>query len=158
VLFEGARQDVLPFREIGTSVALPRAALIFLIGHRISGLVIWGLALFILLLGLVAPRAYQPIHRIGKWLGRIIGNLLSYLMLVPLYLLVFTPASIYLKLKRRDPMQRQKRDPQHTYWIPRRLRSALGGYRRQFLLEDREARSLLRPVGPSSESRGTEQP
>ena len=54
------------------------------IGHETFAKVVWGLAAVILVLGLVAPRAYRPVHRFGLWLGKIIGALLTYVLLIPL--------------------------------------------------------------------------
>jgi hypothetical protein len=134
------------------------ALLYFLIGHHTVGLVVWGLALVILLFGLALPKFYRPINKFGEWLGRAVGGLLTYLMLVPLFFLLFVPAALYLKLKKRDPMKRHGRDPNHTYWIPRRIPAGKTSYQRQFLVEDGEAKSLLRPVGPHREIRSEAQP
>ncbi len=135
-------------------MALVGAVVFFLIGHRTVGLVVWGLAVLILGLGLLAPGAYRPLNRFGEWLGRAVGGLLTYLMLVPLFFLVFLPVSIYLHLQGRDPMSRRKRDQRYTCWIPRRQPISMDSYARQFLLEDREARGLARPVGAGPEPQG----
>ncbi len=117
------------------------------IGHHTFARVIWGLAGLILVLGLIAPAAYRPIHRFGQWLGGAVGVLLTWVLLVPLYYLVFTPGALLLRLQGRDPMHRRLRDIKFTCWIPRTRQATTESYDRQFLLEDREARGLLRPVG-----------
>lgn len=117
------------------------------IGHPTFAKVVWGLAGVVLVLGLAAPRAYRPIHGFGQWLGRAIGALLTYVLLVPLYFLVFTPAALILRLQGRDPMQRQPRDRQYTCWVRRDRAATPESYTRQFLLEDKGARRELRPVG-----------
>jgi hypothetical protein len=117
------------------------------IGHHTFAKVIWGLAAVILVLGLVAPAAYRPIHGFGQWLGKAVGALLTWVLLVPLYFLVFTPGAILLRLQGRDPMHRKMRDGKYTCWIPRNRKGTAETYSRQFLLEDKEARSVLRPVG-----------
>lgn len=122
-------------------------ALLKWIGHATFAKVVWGLAGVVLVLGLAAPRAYRPIHRFGRWLGRAVGVLLTYVLLVPLYFLFFTPAALYLRLRGRDPMQRRPRDAQYTCWVPRRRPATAESYTRQFLLEDKGARRELRPVG-----------
>jgi hypothetical protein len=117
------------------------------IGHPTFARIIWGLAGLILVLGLVAPPAYRPVHRFGQWLGRAVGALLTWVLLVPFYFLVFTPGALLLRLQGRDPMHRRLRDSKYTCWIRRTRPAQADTYRRQFLLEDREARGALRPVG-----------
>jgi hypothetical protein len=119
----------------------------FLLGHSTLGIVIFGAALFILCLGLVAPVAYRPIHRAGQWLGRKIGLLLTHLTLVPLYYLVFLPVAGYLRLRKRDPLQQRQRSPDQTCWIPRMSPVSTTSYEHQFMLEDKAARLFRRPVG-----------
>ncbi len=117
------------------------------IGHVTFAKVIWCLAGLVLVLGMVAPAAYRPIHRFGQWLGKAVGMLLTYILLVPLYFLVFLPGAIVLKIQGRDPMHRKPRDLKYTCWIPRRRQATPDIYDRQFLLEDKAARCELRPDG-----------
>jgi len=128
------------------------------IGHETFAKVVWGLAAVILVLGLVAPRAYRPVHRFGLWLGKIIGALLTYVLLIPLYFLVFLPGALVLRLQGRDPMHRRARDRAYTCWIPRRRPAERETYSRQFLLEDKAARVELRPVGAGIEPSEEVQP
>jgi hypothetical protein len=122
-------------------------ALYFLLGHRLVARIVWGLGGLFLLLGLLAPAAYLPLHRFGRWLGRVVGALLLYLLLVPFFFLFFFPVSILLRLQGRDPMCRRMRPVGLTYWLPRLRRSDASHYQRQFLPEDRRGRRLERPVG-----------
>lgn len=128
------------------------------IGHQTFGLVIWALAAVVLILGLAAPKAYRPIHRFGQFLGKAVGGLLTWLLLVPLFFLVFFPGAIVLKLTGRDPMSLRRKDDRYTCWIPRRRAIPNSNYVRQFLLEDKAAREELRPVGsgvsPDGEAAG----
>jgi hypothetical protein len=118
----------------------------FVLGHELLARIVWALAGVIVLLGLVAPPAYRPIHRFGRWLGRIVGVALIYVLLVPFFYLFFFAVSLILRLQRRDPMQRSSLPAGLTYWIPRRHESAAEQYERQFLREDKEARGLRRPL------------
>ncbi len=124
------------------------------IGHHLFARIVWGLAGIILVLGLVAPAAYRPIHRFGQWLGRAVGALLTWVLLIPLYYLVFSPGALLLRLQGRDPMHRRMRDRRYTCWIPRNRPATPETYNRQFLLEDKEARGALRPVGASGRQTG----
>jgi hypothetical protein len=122
------------------------AVLRFGFGHHLFPLVLWGIAILVLFLGLFLPRAYRPVHAFGRGLGRVVGKILLYVLLVPFYYLFFTPVALLLRLQKRDPLHRSFRDPRHTYWIARGPRERGENASRQFLREDREARGALRDV------------
>jgi hypothetical protein len=123
--------------------------------HLLVARIIWALAGIILLLGLLFPSAYKPVHAFGQWLGRIVGTVLTTLLLVPFFFLFFTPVAFFLRWQGRDPLHRSSLDPQWTYWIARAEKDPAENIDRQFLREDREARGRLRSVGtmPSREGR-----
>lgn len=123
------------------------AAVLFLgLHHLILARIIWALASLVLVLGLIFPPAYRPVHAFGQWLGRVVGKGLSYLLLVPFFYLFFTPVALILRLQGRDPLHRGFRDPQWTYWLARSPKGPGENIDKQFLREDREARKQLRPV------------
>jgi hypothetical protein len=138
--------------------ALLQAAIMFLVGallfwglkHHLVAQVVWGLAGLCLLLGAIWPAGYRPLHRFGQWLGRLVGQLLLYVLLVPFFYLFVLSVSLLLRLQGRDPLMRQPRRPDLTYWIPRRILSLPDMYEHQFLREDKHARREQRPVGTGS--------
>lgn len=133
---------------IQAAVTASIAALLrFGFGHHLFPLILWIVAGLVLVLGLFLPRAYRPVHAFGRSLGRFVGRLLVYVLLVPFYFLFFTPAALWLRLRGRDPLHRSFRDPRHTYWIARGPRERGDNASRQFLRENREARGALREVG-----------
>jgi hypothetical protein len=117
-----------------------------LLEHHTFAIVLWSIAGIVFLLGLAWPRGYQPVHRFGALLGRLGGGLLVYVLLVPLYYLLFFPVSLWLRARGRDPLHRAPRGQGFTYWIRRRATDQEPDYRRQFLIEDRRTRNELRPV------------
>jgi hypothetical protein len=123
------------------------------LGHHTAGFVIWGLALVLLVLNLASPAASARIEAWGTSFGRFVGAVLSWLLLVPTFVLVFVPAGVVMRLRGRDPMRRKPRESGLSYWVPRRLPFVPEHYARQFLVEDREARTLARPVGTAPEPR-----
>jgi hypothetical protein len=133
--------------------ALVAAVLLFGFGHHLFPLILWGLAGLALILGLFLPQAYRPIHAFGRGLGRVVGKILLYVLLVPFYFLFFLPVALLLKLQKRDPLQRHFRDPKYTYWIRRGPRERGDNIDRQFLREDKEARAELRDVGSNEGAR-----
>jgi len=129
------------------------AFLFFGLHHLLFARIIWSLAGLVLILGLVFPPAYRPIHAFGQWLGRAVGMGLTYMLLVPFFYLFFTPVALLLRLQRRDPLHRGFRDPQWTYWLARSPKEPAENIDKQFLREDREARKQLRPVGDAGMER-----
>ncbi len=121
-------------------------AVLWFLGWRLPGGIVMGSSLALVLLGLAAPplrrKATALLGRMGAWTGRLLGVLL----LTPVFLLVVVPIGLYLKAAGRDPLHRRPLRPGLTYWIPRRNRPEPEQYRRQFLVEDPQARALERPV------------
>ena len=130
-------------------MGLIAAILFYGFHHLLLARIIWALAGLVLVLGLAFPPAYRPIHAFGQWLGRVVGNGLTYVLLVPFFYLFFTPVALLLRLQGRDPLHRGFRDPQWTYWLARSPKGPGENIDKQFLREDREARKQLRPVGDS---------
>lgn len=140
------------FIQAGVTAAVG-AVLRFGFGHHLFPQILWGIAVLVLVLGLFFPRAYRPVHAFGRGLGRFVGRILVYVLLVPLYYLFFTPVALLLRIQKRDPLHRDFRDPRHTYWIARGPRERGENATRQFLREDREARGELRDVGSNEGGR-----
>lgn len=134
-------------------MGLIAAVLFFGFHHHLLARIIWAFAGLVLILGLVFPSAYRPIHAFGKWSGRVVGKALTYLLLVPFFFLFFTPVAMILRWQNRDPLHRGFRDPQWTYWIGRSPKVRGENIDKQFLREDRGARGQLRPVGDLGDGR-----
>lgn len=117
--------------------------------HPVAGLIVWILAGCVLILSLATPRAYRPVHQFGQKLGHLVGQLLAYVLLTPLYFLVFVPGALLLRWQSRDPMHRKLRDIKETCWIARHHQPTTASYERQFMIEDKAARGETRPVGLS---------
>lgn len=121
--------------------------LYFGLHHLLFARVVWALAGLVLILGLAFPPAYSPIHSFGRRLAKVVGNALTYLLLVPFFYLFFTPVALILRVQGRDPLHRKFRDPQWTYWVGRSSKERDENIDKQFLREDKEARGHLHPVG-----------
>lgn len=117
------------------------------LGHAVPAFIAGGLAAVMLVTSQALPAVYAAIEAFGRRLGEWVGAALTWLLLVPVWLLIFVPGGLLLRLQGRDPLHRSLRPAHLTYWIPRRRRPAREEYARQFLVEDREARGLERPVG-----------
>jgi len=117
------------------------------LGHRALGdlLVVLGAGQ-----GLVAtwrPLWLRPVRHLGRAFGRAVGGALTWLVLVPFFLLVMVPVALVLRLRGRDPLHRQPLPAGLTAWIPRCLPATRESLSRQFLAEDRGARARRRPDG-----------
>jgi hypothetical protein len=108
------------------------AALYGWLGHHRMGVVAWSLAAVVLVSGIFFPRVFAAIERFGKHLGRWVGVILTWGLLVPFYCLFFCAARLALKIKGQDPLHRQFPTGEPSYWTPRKLVKAVGQYRKQF--------------------------
>jgi len=162
------RQDATPTGSPGSHrhsaliqavvMSLVAGILYFGFHHYLFARVIWALAGLILILGLFFPAAYRPIQAFGRWLGRVVGKALTYILLVPFFFLFFTPVALLLRLQKRDPLHRDYRNPRWTYWIARSPKDRGENIDKQFLREDNKARESLRPVGALPDGEGSGRP
>lgn len=92
--------------------------------------VVAGVGLVLLVTGLFAPPVFHAIDRFMKRLGRWVGGVTTWILLVPFFYLVFFPARIALLLRKRDPMQRQFPAPVASCWQSHERKPS--NYARQF--------------------------
>ncbi|MBK8167083.1 MAG: hypothetical protein IPK64_14180 [bacterium] len=116
--------------------------------HVTAGHVFFVAGIVVLLAALWRPRLLEPLHRFGALVGRGAGVGLTWLLLVPFFVVCVVPAGLVLRLRGSDPLQRRPLPKGQTGWIPRRLEPTPASLARQFLVEDRAARRLQRPEGP----------
>jgi hypothetical protein len=84
--------------------------------HGILALICAGLAVAIGPLGLVKPRTIQPIFVTAKTVTHPVGWIITNLILIALFYLVFTPVGLFLKLVGRDILDREPSSRENTYW------------------------------------------
>ena len=110
----GSRLGKLIFQSI---IAFAVAALFAFVFHRVlfAGIV-GGIGLLILIFGLFIPKLYAAFERIIGIFAFGVGQVLTWLLLVPFYYLCFLPARIILTLTKRDPMKRAWDSSAPTYW------------------------------------------
>lgn len=89
-------------------------------GHVVMPLVVAAIALGIGFCGVFVPPAFRAIERgLGRF-GAGVATGLNWVLLAPLFFLVFAPIRLGLWLRGKDPMQRACPSGEKTYWIPRR--------------------------------------
>ena len=100
--------------------------------HRAMGLAVWILAAIVLVSGFFIPPVFKALERFGQALGRWVGTLLTWGLLVPFFYLFFLPANLLLKLRGKDPLCRRFPSNEPTYWTPRKPVTDAAQYRKQF--------------------------
>ena len=102
------------------------------LAHHAMGLAVWALAAIVLVSGFCIPPVFAAIERFGQALGRWVGAILSWGLLVPFYYLAFFPANVVMKFQGKDPLHRQFPSQEPTYWTPRKPVTDAAQYRKQF--------------------------
>lgn len=108
------------------------AALFFAFGKRFMTYFILGLAALFLFLACVSPTIYRKKELWLAKFARAAGHALTHILLVPFYWLCFVPAHFILRLRGKDPMNRQFPAPQSSCWHPHRGRTETRSYERQY--------------------------
>lgn len=94
--------------------------------------ILWGIGGGLCLLYYAIEPLRVPLFRVWMLLLFPIGWTVSHLVLGLIYLLLFAPIGLVMRLFGRDPMQRRWRPEAESYWIDRKRPSDLKGYFRQF--------------------------
>ncbi len=113
-------------------MALIGAALYAWLGHRVMGYIVWTLAAIVLVSGLFIPPVFAAIERFGRWLGKWVGEGLTWGLLTPFFYLCFCPMRLGLILKGKDPLQRRLHTGDPSYWVERKPTADISQYRKQF--------------------------
>ncbi|HEU0203162.1 MAG TPA: SxtJ family membrane protein, partial [Burkholderiaceae bacterium] len=81
----------------------------------------WGFALGIAfaLAALFAPRLLGPLNRLWTGFGALLHRIMSPLILGVMFLAVFAPIGIALRLLRKDPLRLRLDAAAKSYWIDR---------------------------------------
>lgn len=101
-------------------------------GHTIVAVVIWALACLLFFGFLFSPRIVGGFDRFGAWLGHFVGTALTYILLVPMYYIVFTFGRIIITILGRDPLQRKWLPEASSYWDDRAPRVEATHFKRQY--------------------------
>ena len=101
-------------------------------GHAVPASIIGAIAGFALVSGLCIPTLFVRWEAFGRAIGKGVGVAATWICLVPVFYLVFTPGRLILALARKDPMGRGFPTQASTYWVPRAPVKDAAEYRRQF--------------------------
>lgn len=97
------------------------ALFFFAFGWRALAYVAWGVSSVILILALVSPfGAHAAIDRVFVGLGRVVGTVLTWVLLAPVFYLFVTPFGLLRRRGARDPLMRRREPERESYWEPHR--------------------------------------
>ena len=88
-------------------------------GHIVMPSIVVGIALSIAFCGFFVPSAYAAIERGFLRFGAWVAVAMTWILLLPVYYLIFAPAHLLLRLRGRDPMERAMSRQRKTYWSKR---------------------------------------
>jgi hypothetical protein len=140
-------KTVWPWREpVGTSAppssCRKRAIVQFLVMIVVAGLLslkythaavtMSCVALFVIVTGLFLPKLFLAVQHVFKVFGHCVGVTLTWLLLVPFFVLVFVPGRLALLLARKDPLSRAFPGEGTTSWQPHRTCADKSRYRKQY--------------------------
>ena len=113
------KTDVKELRKFSVVLFLAFGILGLLIFWRKGevGLVFCGVALALLLCGLIRPKSLIYLYRGWMTLSLILGLLMTHLILSVMYYIIFTPIGIVMRVFGRDILRKQFDKNQRTYWI-----------------------------------------
>lgn len=114
------QDDRQRLRKFAAVMAIAFALLAGLLWWRgsASGAPLGYVAAAFLLAGLVAPRVLAPIERAWMALARVMGAVMTTVILTLTFFLVITPMGLLVRLLGKDLLA-MRRDPgADTYWVP----------------------------------------
>ena len=101
--------------------------------HIVPAIIVGSLSIVILISGLFFKSIFLMIEKFGKSLGKWVGIGITWLLLVPLFYLVFFPGRLILGLMKKDPLDRKFPSPSKTCWSEKKAKTnSEESYRRLF--------------------------
>jgi len=117
---------------IQTLVPAVMAGVFFLRHHRVMGWIILAVSGWMLVSGLLLPRAFLAVERALKAFGRLVALGLTWLLLVVFFFLFFLPLSLFLRRRMRALLALEFDKNQPTYWEDRLPVSSAEHFQRQY--------------------------
>ncbi len=113
--------------------------LLWLLGRRLPAVVLLGVLVIATGASLRFPAVASALDRVTRSVQRVAAAVLTFVMLIVIQLLVFTPIALVLRLVRRDPLSPGGNADQRSLWRAAPRASGRPLYRRQFAYERRAA-------------------
>jgi hypothetical protein len=100
--------------------------------HPHMALTVLCVACYVIITGLVFPGLFLATERVFKIFGHWVGIALTWMLLVPFFLLVFLPGRLVLLASHRDPLTRDFPGKGRTNWRPHVVYEGRNHYRKQY--------------------------
>jgi hypothetical protein len=129
------KTGIRELRNFGLLVGGVFAALgiIPLLRHRPSAPYLLGIGGFLILSGLMAPRALKYIYIVWMSLAFVLGYVVSTILLTLFYFLVITPIGLMARCLGKDLLSLKLNRTASSYWLPHeRKHKSPSDYERQF--------------------------
>jgi lysophospholipase L1-like esterase len=88
------------------------------IGHPVAAIAVVVAVVVISTASWLSPAAAVTIDRAARWLGRVAGSALNFVLLGAVLLFVFTPVAAVMRLVRHDPLARGSSRADPSFWRP----------------------------------------
>jgi len=114
--------DVKPPSERSTGLVFAAVALILAGVWRHAPVAPWvavAVSAVLLAVSLVAPRLLRPVNILWFRLGLLLHRIVNPIVMLALFVVVFVPAGLLLRLW-RDPLRTRRTETGGTYWIDRK--------------------------------------
>ncbi|MBP7830778.1 MAG: hypothetical protein KA248_12775 [Kiritimatiellae bacterium] len=100
--------------------AIIGAVIYFLFKHALAAHIVWGIAAFVLVTGLLVQPVFRAVDRFMQKFGVAVGTGLTYLLLVPFFYLVFMPGRMLMRILGKDPLQLARATECPSCWSVRK--------------------------------------
>ncbi len=101
--------------------------------HFIPAIIVGAFSVVILISGLFFNSIFLRIEMFGKRLGNFIGIVISWLLLIPLFYLVFFPGRLILAVLKKDPLDIKFPSTAKTCWSAKKVKpNSEESYKRLF--------------------------
>ncbi len=113
-------KNTTELRKFGVTMAIAFAVLASFLLWRDKAVwpYLYGLAGFFLIAGLALPRMLAPIEWLWMKFARVMGIIMTHVILAVAYYVVIVPFGIVMKIVGRDPLHRKFDKNAASYWIP----------------------------------------
>ena len=106
--------------------------LLFWLKWTTIGFIVLGISAMILSGCLLIPGFSGRFEKFNQFLIEKVSLILSWLLLMPIYYLIFTPVRMIHFIKKQDPMHRQFPTEEKSCWTPVQEKETPDQYRKQF--------------------------
>jgi len=129
-----SKKEKKELRRFGISagVALFILSLILFLKHNSRFVYFISASIIFLSVGLLIPRYLKPIHFILSKIWAVISQLITKLVLVIAYYLIFTPIGLLMRAVKKDQLAKKIDKEAKTYWLKKNVSSDNLDYRKMF--------------------------